>query len=283
MSRPAPLADEARLTEPPDADRDQFGAAFERLVGIMARLRGEDGCPWDREQDLESLKPFLVEEAYEVLDAIDDGDPKAHAEELGDLLLQVVFQSEVRRQDGDFDVRDVVNGISDKLVRRHPHVFGDRDAHDADHAYKRWEEMKAKEKGDKSVLSGVPRQLPALLRAQRVTDKASKVGFDWDKIAGPIDKLDEELAELKAAVASNDPAQIEHELGDLLFTMVNVARFVDVNAEEALRRTVDRFSRRFEHVERAMKDAGRPMQEASLDELEARWEEAKVAEAQKIS
>ncbi len=278
MTRPAPLADEDRLTNPGDAERDGFGSAFERLVGIMARLRGDDGCPWDREQTLESLEPFLIEEAYEVLDAIESGDVAEHQEELGDLLLQVVFQAEVRRNEGAFDVRDVVNGISDKLVRRHPHVFGDRDAHDADHAYKRWEEMKAKEKGDRSVLSGVPRQLPALLRAQRVTDKASKVGFDWEKIAGPVEKLDEELAEFKAAIASGDSAAIEHELGDLLFTMVNVARFVDVQAEDALRRTVDRFSRRFEHVERAMRAEGRPMPEASLDELEAKWEEAKAAE-----
>lgn len=279
MTRPPPWSDEARLTQPADEDRDRFGTAFERLVGIMARLRGEDGCPWDREQTLDSLKPFLVEEAYEVLDAIESGDVAEHREELGDLLLQVVFQAEVRRNEGAFDARDVVNAISDKLVRRHPHVFGDRDAHDADHAYRRWEEMKAQEKGDRSVLSGVPRQLPALLRAQRVTDKASKVGFDWKAIEGPVEKLDEELGELKAAIASGDPAAVEHELGDLLFTMVNVARFVDIDAEAALRRTVDRFTRRFEYVERAMKAEGRAMTEASLDELEAKWEAAKAEES----
>lgn len=282
MTRPDPLADETALTDPPPEARESFGAAFERLVGIMARLRGPGGCPWDREQDLDSLRKYLIEEAYEVLDAIESGDVAEHQEELGDLLLQVVFQSEVRRQEGAFDVRDVAHGIADKLVRRHPHVFGDKGAEDATAAYARWEEMKAKEKGDRSVLAGVPRHLPSLLRAQRVTDKASKVGFDWAKIEGPLEKLDEEIGEFREALASKDPAAVEHELGDLLFTMVNVARFVDVDAEDALSRTVDRFKRRFEHVERAMKAEGLSMKDATIDELEARWSVAKTAD-QKIS
>lgn len=275
MSRPDPVADERALTAPTDEDRLSYGAAFERLVGIMARLRGPDGCPWDRDQDLHSLKPFLIEEAYEVLDAIEDGDVEEHKEELGDLLLQVVFQSEVRRQEGSFDAAHVAHGIADKLVRRHPHVFGDRDANSPDDAYKRWEEMKAEEKGDRSVLAGVPRHLPALLRAQRVTDKASKVGFDWTEIEGPLEKIDEELGELKEALATKDPAAIQHELGDLLFTVVNVCRFADVDAEAALRGTIDRFSKRFQHVETTMKTEGKPMKEASIDELEARWQAAK--------
>lgn len=278
MSRPGPLTNETKLVQPTADERASFGAAFERLVGIMARLRGPDGCPWDREQDLETLKPYLIEEAYEVLDAIESGDTKSHQEELGDLLLQVVFQSEVRRQDDTFDVRDVAHGIADKLVRRHPHVFGDAGADDADQAYKQWETIKAKERGAKSILSGVPRHLPALLRAARVTEKASRVGFDWTAIDGPLEKLHEEVGELEEAIASKDKPAIEHELGDLLFTIVNVSRFLDVDAEDALRRTVDRFSRRFEHVETAMREAERPMKDAPIDELEKYWEAAKAAE-----
>ena len=221
-SRPKPVMDSARLLEPAAAERASFGAAFERLVGLMARLRGPDGCPWDREQTLASLKPFLLEETYEVLDAIDHGSVDDHREELGDLLLQVVFQSEIQRQAGVFDAADVAHTIADKLVRRHPHVF-ERGQEDASAGPEDWEAIKRREKGDRSAIGGIPKALPSLLRAQRMTAKASRVGFDWPSTDGPLDKLQEELDELRQAVADREPASIESELGDLLFSLVNLA------------------------------------------------------------
>ena len=280
MARSLPELAEEFLLSPTDPDRCSFGQTFERLVGIMGRLRGEAGCPWDRAQSLESLKPFLLEETYEVLDAIDQGDPEAHKEELGDLLLQVVFQAEIRRQEGRFDAADVAQAISDKLVRRHPHVFaGDHtdraEATELESGWKRWEAIKASEKGPRSTLAGVPRALPALLRAQRVQEKASRVGFDWPEVSGPLDKLTEELGELREAMAQGDREAISHELGDLLFSLVNLARFLDLVAEEALRSTVDRFTRRFEYVEAQARTTQRPIEDHTPEALDALWEEAK--------
>lgn len=277
--RPIPSQDAQLLTDPADAARRSFGAAFERLVGLMARLRAEDGCPWDRAQTLASLRPYLIEEAYEVLHAVDGGRVEEHQEELGDLLLQVVFQAEIRRQEGTFDAADVAHGIADKLVRRHPHVFGDTTAAGPKDAWARWEEMKQREKVGRSVLSGVPRDLPALLRAQRVTEKAANVGFDWPDLAGPLAKVKEELAELEQALEAKDRARIESELGDALFSLVNVARFAEVAAEDALRGTVERFSRRFAHVERQLFAAGKTPKQATLAEMDAFWNEAKQLEA----
>lgn len=273
--RPAPWTEEARLTSPPPSDRQSFGQAFERLVGVMARLRGPGGCPWDREQTLASLKPYLVEEAYEVLEAIDQGSVEEHKEELGDLLLQVVFQAELRREAGSFDAADVAHGIADKLVRRHPHVFEHQGVDEAKEALKHWEQRKAEEKKGRSVLGGVPKNLPALLRAQRVGEKASQVGFDWPGVDGPLEKIDEELAELKAAIADGDPASIEAELGDLLFSVVNVARFLNVGAEDALRGTIERFTQRFQSIERRLLAEGRSVADAPLEELESLWQAAK--------
>ncbi len=278
MPRPEPNTDDTFLTAPAEADRASFAQAFERLVGLMARLRGEGGCPWDRAQNLETLRPYLIEEAYEVLEAVESGDVAHHREELGDLLLQVVFHAEIRRQEGEFDAADVAHGIADKLVRRHPHVFAAERADDATDALARWEEIKSKEKAGRSVIAGVPRELPALLRAQRVQEKAANVGFDWSDLDGPIAKLDEELGELRAAIAEKARAGIEHELGDLLFSLVNVARHLEVTAEDALRASIERFSRRFGHVESRAKDAGRALSETSLEEMESYWEEAKAAE-----
>lgn len=279
--RPEPWSDAARLTAPDPADRRSFGRAFERLVGIMAKLRRE--CPWDRGQDLASLRPYLVEEAYEVLEAIDADDPEAHVEELGDLLLQVVFQAEIRRESGAFDAADVAHAIADKLVRRHPHVFGAAEAEDAAAVAETWEQIKAREKAkkaqpDQSILSGVPAALPSLLRAQRVGDKASRAGFDWGEVSGPLDKVKEEVEELTEAIDGGDPAEIAHELGDALFSLVNVARFVGVDAEHALRATVDRFSARFRHIEAVARSEGRALSDMSLDEMEAAWGDAKKAE-----
>lgn len=279
-NRPSPNFDLARLTEPPEEDRASFGAAFERVVGLMAFLRGPTGCPWDREQNLESLKAFLVEETYEVLDAIDHGTVDEHREELGDLLLQVVFQSEIRRQNDEFDVAEVAHTIADKLVRRHPHIFSvstepSPAADDPDAVLAEWEAIKRREKGDRSAIGGVPRALPALLRAQRLTEKASRVGFDWPSTDGPLDKLQEELDELREAVTSGEQERVRHELGDLLFSLVNLARFLDADAENALRGTVDRFERRFLAMEARIKSEGRRVEDLSIEALDAEWQRAK--------
>jgi MazG family protein len=256
--------------------------AIERLLAIMTRLRS--GCPWDREQTLRSLRPYVLEETYEVLEAIDAGDVAEHREELGDLLLQIVFQAELRREEGRFDFADVANAISDKLVSRHPHVFGDSDVRDAEGVLKQWAALKREEKKAKgrgaSVLEGVPRELPALARADRLTEKASRIGFDWPDAAGARAKVDEELAELDEAIRAGDRAGIEHELGDALFALANLGRKLDLAPEEALRGAVSRFVTRFEHVERELERRGVPHGGATLEVMDALWDEAKSLERQ---
>jgi MazG family protein len=279
VERPRPDTGDPLLLQPSDDDRKSFGRAFERIVGLMARLRGDGGCPWDRVQTLETLRPYLIEEAYEVLEAVDAGDVVHHREELGDLLLQVVFHAEIRRREGAFDAADVAHGIADKLVRRHPHVFDHAHAGDASGALARWEEMKRREKQDRSVIDGVPSELPALLRAQRIGEKAANVGFDWRDPKGPVDKLQEELRELEEAIASKDAAAIEAEIGDILFAVVNVSRHLGVSSENALRGSIGRFAERFHHVERRVRASGRAFADTSLEELEAFWQEAKMAGA----
>jgi MazG family protein len=258
--------------------------AIERLLGIMERLRGPGGCPWDREQTLRSLRPYVLEETYEVLEAIDGGDPAEHREELGDLLLQIVFQAQLAKEERAFDFADVANAISDKLVSRHPHVFGNATATDADAVLRQWaalkrEEKKAKGRGE-SVLEGVPREMPALARADRLTEKASRVGFDWPDPGGAREKLDEELGELDQAVEAGDRDAIEHELGDVLFAAANLSRKLGVPPEEALRGTVARFVSRFGHVERELARRGVPHGQATLAEMDALWDEAKSLEHQ---
>ncbi len=269
--------------EPTDEELKPHAAAaraVHHLLALMARLRAPGGCPWDREQTLESLRPYLLEETYEVLEAIDRGDAVHHREELGDLLLQVVFQAEIRREAGEFSLAEVARGITEKLYRRHPHVFGGADAADAAAAFENWEAQKAKEKKERaSVLDGVPRGAPALMRAARLSDKAASVGFDWPDPRGARSKIDEELAELDAAVASEDPARIEAELGDLLFAVVNYGRKVGVAAEDALRGTLQRFEARFRRIEAELKARGRSPKEASLEEMDRLWEAAKGEEA----
>jgi len=256
--------------------------AIERLLDIMARLRGPGGCPWDREQTLASLRPYVLEETYEVLEAIDDGNPREHCEELGDLLLQVVFQAQLAKELGQFAFADVAEAISDKLVSRHPHVFGDAQVHDAEGVLRQWTALKRKEKerkgGGKSVLEGVPREMPALARAERLTEKASRIGFDWPEAAGARAKVDEELAELDQAVVHGDTRAVEDELGDVLFALANLARKLRVPPEEALRRAIGRFIERFHHVERGLEKAGVPLGQASLEEMEELWSEAKALE-----
>src|SRR5574337_34428 len=218
------------------------GEQFEALVRIMERLRADNGCPWDREQTRETLKPFLIEEAYEVVEAIDEGDPKQIMEELGDLLFQIVFHAQVAAERREFTIGQVVAATTEKMVRRHPHVFGDATASTAGEVLEQWEELKRKERNTAaavpvSALDGVPRELPGLLRAQRLQDKAARVGFDWPEISGVLAKVEEELGELKEAIGSAAPEEVEAELGDVLFSLVNLARFLNLSAEEADRKS----------------------------------------------
>jgi MazG family protein len=256
--------------------------AIERLLGIMSRLRGPGGCPWDREQTLQTLRPYVLEETYEVLEAIDAGDPRAHAEELGDLLLQIVFQAQIAREEGRFDFADVAEAISNKLVSRHPHVFGDAQVKDAEGVLKQWAALKREENrrkgGGHSVLEGVPREMPALARADRLSEKASRIGFDWPDATGARAKVGEEIAELDEAIAGGDPATIEHEVGDALFALANLARKLGVPPEEALRGALARFVGRFAHVERELTRRGIPHGEATLTQMDELWNEAKSLE-----
>ncbi len=263
---------------------EQRGQTYARLVELMQRLLAPDGCPWDREQDFKSLRRYVLEEACEVIDAIDCDDHEHLKEELGDLVLQVVFLGELGRKRGLFGPDDVVCGLIDKLVRRHPHVFGDVEVEGSDDVVRNWEQIKAQENQERGVLDGVPHALPALYRAQRMGDKVSRVGFDWPDARGSRDKVAEELGELDEAIASGDKQRVEAELGDLLFALVNLARHQGVDAEMALRGTADRFSARFAHVERRVKENhggwprgedGKPARGLPLDLMDGYWEEAK--------
>ena len=253
------------------------GAEFSRLVEIMRRLRGPGGCPWDAEQTHESLTRYLLEEAYEVMEAIDAGTPELLKEELGDLLLQPVFHAAIAEEQEHFTIADVLDAINDKLVRRHPHVFGDMVIKSSSAQIENWEKIKKVEKGDerKSALSGVPPHLPALLRAQKVTEKAARVGFDWEHVDQVFAKVLEELHEFEETMAAGDQERMEAELGDLLFAIVNLGRFLAITPEEALRKTISRFTTRFEHVEEALHRQGRQMTDATLAEMDRLWEEAK--------
>jgi MazG family protein len=258
--------------------QNQEGGTLPRLVQIMQRLLAPGGCPWDREQTLESLRPYVIEEAHEVVDAIDRGAPDHLREELGDLLLQIVFQSELARAKGWFGPDDVVDAICTKLVRRHPHVFADAKAETAAEVITNWEAIKAREKQGRGALEGVPVALPALLRALRMGEKAARVGFDWPDGQGARDKIGEELAELDHAVRSGEVAHAERELGDLLFSIVNYARKLSLDPEAALRGTLDRFARRVRAVEERVKAAGRGVESLSPAELDRLWESVKTAE-----
>jgi MazG family protein len=254
--------------------------SFDELVQLMTTLRGPNGCPWDRKQTLGSLKPFIVEEAYEVVDAIDRDDRRGLAEELGDFLLQAVFVAEITREEGSFDIYDAITAIHDKLVRRHPHVFGDVVAKDAEQVLVNWEKLKNEERKaeNKSVLDGVPPSLPALLKASRLTEKAARVGFDWRRTADVFEKLEEEIREVHAAVDGGDEGMIQEEIGDLLFTIANIARKLDVNAEEALQAANRKFIRRFTSMERSVRERGRNLDQLTLQQMDELWNEAKAAE-----
>ncbi|WP_081864726.1 nucleoside triphosphate pyrophosphohydrolase [Chondromyces apiculatus] len=270
---------------PPPLDQ-QSGSTFPRLVELMQRLLAPDGCPWDREQSFATLRRYVLEEACEVIDAIDGGNRRELCGELGDLMLQIVFQAELARAEGAFGPDDVVAAICDKLVRRHPHVFADASVDGVDDVLQNWERIKAAERktsGHGGVLSGVPRSLPALTRAQRIGEKVARVGFDWPDQRGSRAKVEEELRELDEALASGDADSAEAELGDVLFALVNLARHAGIDAEAALGRTIGKFTRRFEHVEQRVvtQHGGWPggKDPLSLPELDGYWEEAKRVEA----
>lgn len=249
--------------------------AFTRFVDITRRLRKE--CPWDREQSHASIRHSLIEEAYEVVEAIDRSDTPELRNELGDLLLHVVFHSNIAEESKEFTLEDVIEGISEKLIRRHPHVYGSAAAETAGAVVQNWEKLKMQE-GRESLMDGVPRELPALLRAHRLTDRAAKVGFDWEKKEDAWRKVEEEVRELHAAIADGSDTAIEEEFGDLLFGLVNYSRFINVNPEIALRRTVDKFIARFQFIERRLKEMGKDIHSSTLEEMDRLWEEAKRSE-----
>lgn len=256
------------------------GGKFERLVRIMARLRGPDGCPWDREQTFDTIKPYLLEEAYEVMDSIDARDWPGLADELGDLMLQAVFFAQMASEEGRFTINDSLDAISEKLIRRHPHIFGTGDAKTPDEVKRRWDEIKADERrqkgeAEKPLLEKVSRSSPALVEAHQLTARASTVGFDWENPDQVLDKLHEELGELAEARQGASTEELEGEVGDLLFVLVNLARFLKVDAEQALRKTNAKFRSRFGHVERELNRSGVPLAEAGIERMEALWQEAK--------
>lgn len=254
------------------------GEAFEELCRIMHRLRAPGGCPWDREQTHSSLIPFLIEESYEVVEAIETGDDEELKKELGDLLLQVLFHSEIAEEEGRFSIVAVIEAISGKMVHRHPHVFGDTEVDDSAEVLRRWESLKREERGkETSYLEGIPNQLPALLKAQRYQSRASQVGFDWEDAQQVFEKVREEIMELEKADRSGNRIDREEEFGDLLFALVNWGRFMGIDSEAALQGCNRKFKQRFDHIEKSLNDRGSSLEAAPLEEMDALWEEAKTA------
>jgi MazG family protein len=273
----------------------RVGELFADLVAVQARLRAPGGCPWDREQTHSTLRTYLIEEAYEVLDAIEKGSAPELAEELGDLLLQVLFHADLARETGAFDISDVIIGIQDKMVRRHPHVFGSVKAETAGEVLKNWAQLKAKEKhaaspvsgpakdAASSALDGVPRNLPALLEAYQMTRRAAQIGFDWESVEGIFEKLHEEIAELRAALKTSNPRAAEEEVGDLLFSAVNLARFLGLDPEVTLKRSNLKFKERFQEMESKALHSGQSLPQLSKEEMEGLWEKVKAKARLQIS
>ena len=254
---------------------------FKELVDVIATLRSENGCPWDREQTHETLKSTLIEETYETLEAIDTGDPKKLEEELGDLLLNIMLQAQIAAEHENFDVYGVIETLTEKLIRRHPHVFGDVDVEDSDEVVKNWEAIKRSESGyedRKSVLDGIPNALPTLLRAQKIQNRAARVGFDWDELTDVVAKVEEELEEVKVCINADKPEATAMELGDLLFAIVNLCRFMEIQAEETLRQANRKFMWRFKWMEAELERRGTNFEAQDLESLDAIWAEAKKAE-----
>jgi len=257
------------------------GEAFAKLLDVMAQLRGDNGCPWDKEQSHASLRPFLLEESYELLDALDDGDATKIREELGDLLHQIVFHCQIATEGGSFTTEDVVRDLKDKMVRRHPHVFSDKVLSDADAVLEQWAKIKANERDGqalKSALGSLSKSMPALARAQAITERASQVGFDWAGIDPVWEKVDEELTELKAAYSTGDRNRTGEELGDLFFTLVNLSRFLGLQSEDLLNRATGRFIKRFSYIETRLREAGKSPMASSLEVMDRLWVEAKQLE-----
>lgn len=257
---------------------------IEKAIQVVHRLRAPDGCPWDKEQTHESLRKFLLEETYEVLEAIEQNDPKALREELGDLLLQILLHSQIASETKQFDFSDVANDLAEKMIRRHPHVFGDKKLDTSEQVLSAWEKNKAKEKTKDSVLSGVPKELPALQRSLKVIEKVSKVGFQWENLEGPLEKVKEELKEFLTEVekiqdtkqiSAPQKEKIESELGDLIFTLSNVSYFLSINPEDALRKMLGRFEKRFRYIEQQAKAQGKKLESMSLEEMDELWNQAK--------
>lgn len=257
---------------------EDYTEKFRKLVEIMDTLRGENGCPWDREQGHRSLMPYVIEEAYEVVEAIEEDDMEKLCEELGDLMLQIVFQARIAKEEGNFTIADVLNSINNKLIRRHPHIFGDVSVKNSAEVVKNWEEIKLKEKGvtrRSSLLDGIPFSMPALLHARRLQQRAAEVGFDWENIDGVLEKAEEEIEELREAVKTDNKEKIADELGDLLFVLVNLGRWLKINPEEALRNTSRKFIRRFRHIEKTAQKMNKDLSEMGLYEMEDIWQDAK--------
>lgn len=248
---------------------------FYQLASLMAKLRSSEGCPWDRAQTKGDLRPYIMEEAMELIDAIDDGNPEKIREELGDLIFEVIFVARILEEEGNGTIDDVIDGIHDKMVERHPHVFGEKYLTTPDEVNKQWEQIKSGKRNDGSILDGVSESLSALVIAEKYSRKASDVGFDWEDVSDIITKIQEEIAELNEAITREDAKNIEDEIGDILFSVVNLARFLKVHPELALRKTIKKFSRRFRYIEREVKECEKKMKDLSLDELEALWVEAK--------
>ena len=239
---------------------------------------GDDGCPWDKVQTRESLKPYLVEETYEVLEALDSNDPEKIKDELGDLLYQILFHSKISSLKGEFDFRDVIDNLSEKMVRRHPHVFKEGKLNNPDQVIEQWEEIKKKENNkanQKSILDSIPINLPSLIKAQKLQKKAAKEGFDWEQINDVFDKLDEEIKEFKEAVLKKKNTDIQSEIGDIIFVITNIAKFYEVDAEEALRSTNNKFIKRFQYIEQKLEGKGKTLKDSPLEEMERYWQEAK--------
>lgn len=302
MAKPKPKKHQNNSRKKPAAapkrGRESAGAWFERLVALQARLRAPKGCPWDIEQTHLTLRTYLIEEAYEVLEALESGDDAKFAEELGDLLLQVVFHAQIASEEKRFTAADVVREIHQKMVRRHPHVFGEKSARNAAEVLKNWEQIKAEErrakgagngaaekegKNDTSLLDGIPHTLPAVMQGFQLTRRASRIGFDWDSVEGVIEKLQEELGELRKARDGQSAQQVEEEVGDVLFAAVNLARFLKVDPEIALKRTNTKFTSRFREMERVARESGRALADVPREEMESLWERAKGAEQQAVA
>ncbi|MDV2887304.1 nucleoside triphosphate pyrophosphohydrolase [Alkalihalophilus pseudofirmus] len=262
---------------PPVKDGALLAAEFTRLREVIAALRGPDGCPWDKKQTHQSLKKYLIEEAYEVLEAIDEEDDDHLIEELGDVLLQVMLHAQIGEDEGWFSIGDIIESTTEKMIRRHPHVFGNERAEDAEAVLANWEEIKKAEKGNKeeSMLDGIPKGLPSLMTADQLQKKAARVGFDWDDVQPMWDKLTEELAEFREEVGAGDKENMEKELGDILFVIVNIARFYKINSEEALRLTNQKFKNRFTYIEQQVKNTNKEMTDCTLEELDQLWDESK--------